>query len=300
VPDPFLHVGIEVDVPDVADLEPQVGIDGFEGHQPYKLVLIGEKSDLVDVLGPAAATHKADLYLPTGEPSDTMLYGMARIGAEDGRPMRVLWFSDCDPSGWQMPISTARKLQAFRTLHFPELEFEVHRVALTPGQVVEYGLPSTPLKAKETRADRWQQSMGVEQTEIDALAALQPGLLQQMARDAVAPFYDATLERRVFEAKSRWLAEAQQIVDESVNADDLERIRVEAADKLGQLREQIDAINDALQVEVGTFELPVPIVPDPIYNGAVHGTPLLDSRWSFVEQCRALIESKAYRNGGAS
>jgi hypothetical protein len=29
----------------------------------------------------------------------------------------------------------------------------------------------------------------------------------------------------------------------------------------------------------------------------VNGVPLLDSRWSFAEQCRQLIHSKAYRNG---
>ena len=32
--------------------------------------------------------------------------------------------------------------------------------------------------------------MGVEQTEIDALASLRPDLLRQIARDAIAPFYD--------------------------------------------------------------------------------------------------------------
>ena len=35
--------------------------------------------------------------------------------------------------------------------------------------------------------------MGVEQTEIDALAALQPNLLRQIATDAIARFYDDTL-----------------------------------------------------------------------------------------------------------
>ena len=43
--------------------------------------------------------------------------------------------------------------------------------------------------------------MGVEQTEIDALASLQPDLLREIARDAIAPFYDATLDQRVIEAQ---------------------------------------------------------------------------------------------------
>jgi hypothetical protein len=49
-------------------------------------------------------------------------------------------------------------------------------------------LPSTPLKESERRADRWTERIGVEQTEIDALATLQPDLLRQLAHDAIQPF----------------------------------------------------------------------------------------------------------------
>jgi hypothetical protein len=65
-PWPYLNVGITVDIPDAADIEPHVGVVGFTGEQPYKLVLVGEKSSLEDVLGPIAESHGADLYLPTG------------------------------------------------------------------------------------------------------------------------------------------------------------------------------------------------------------------------------------------
>ena len=108
--------------------------------------------------------------------------------------MVVFYFADCDPAGWQMSISVSRKLQALQALEFGGLDIEVHRVALTPDQVREYGLPSTPLKDTERRADKWTAAMGVEQTEIDALAALQPDVLTQMARDAIAPFFDSTLD----------------------------------------------------------------------------------------------------------
>jgi hypothetical protein len=178
-PWPYVHVGIRVEIPEYLDLEPRVGLYPFRGVQPYKLVMIGEKSSLDAVLAPIAAAYEADLYLPTGEPSDTQIYQMAKIGADDGRPMVVSYFSDADPSGWQMPLSVGRKLQAFKTSLFPELDFQVQRVALTPDQVREYGLPSTPLKDTEKRADAWQAAMGVEQTEIDALASLQPDLLRR-------------------------------------------------------------------------------------------------------------------------
>lgn len=45
----------------------------------------------------------------------------------------------------------------------------------------------------------WRKTWGHEQTEIDALAALRPELLRQIAEDAIRPFYDPTLAQRVNE-----------------------------------------------------------------------------------------------------
>jgi hypothetical protein len=62
-------------------------------------VLFGEKSSLEEALGPISDTYKADVYLPTGEISDTLLHQMASVGNEDGRKMVVFCISDCDPRG---------------------------------------------------------------------------------------------------------------------------------------------------------------------------------------------------------
>jgi hypothetical protein len=299
-PWPYVSVGVSVDIPSADRIEPYIGALGFDAVQPYKLVVVGEKSSLEEVLGPIAGTHGADLYLPTGEMSDTLIHQMAKIGADDGRPMIVFYFSDADPAGWQMPISVARKLQAFNVSLFPELDFAVHRVALTPDQVREYRLPSTPLKDTEKRGDAWQAAMGVEQTEIDALASLQPDLLRRLARDAIAPFYDYELERRVEDAYWDWKAQAQVALDEALDQDHLDRLRAEAAGRLGELREQIDAINDELRIDVGDLDLPPIVVPQADLTGKTHPMPLLASSWPFAEQCRRLIDSKAYRLGGSS
>lgn len=294
VPTPYLYTGVEVEIPDADDLEPQINIEGFTGIQPHKLVLFGEKTSLEEVLAPIAEAHMADLYLPAGEISDTFLHTMAQVGAEDGRPMVVLAFSDCDPAGWQMPISIGRKLQAFRASLFPELEFEVHRVALTPDHVREHGLPSPPLKETERRADKWIAAKGVQQTEIDALAALQPELLDQIARQAISPFFDASLEQRVREARNDWIAEAQARLDEQLDQEELDRIQTEASERLEQLRDEIDALNDALHVDIGDVDLPEAVIPEPEVDGASNGTPLISSAWGWIEQTVALKESKGY------
>ena len=288
--------GVEIEIPE--ELQPRPELEDFRAVQPFKLVLFGEKTSLEDVLAPIAEARKADLYLPTGEASDTMIHRMAKVGAEDGRRMVVFYLSDCDPAGWQMAVSVSRKLQAAKALDFPDLEFEVRQVALTPDQVREYGLPSTPLKETERRAEAWKAAMGVEQTEIDALATLNPDLLRKIVLRATRPFFDPGLDDRVREARQEWEVTALEVLTDEIGEEQLAKLRADAEDKLGELEVKVKALDDALRVEeVEGIELPeIPELPEGEVTGA-DGKPLIDSDWEFAEQSRLLIAHKAYENG---
>jgi len=247
---------------------------------------------LSDVALPIAKRYGCDLYLPTGEISDSQMNQMASDGSRDGRPMRVFTLSDCDPAGWQMPISIGRKLQALHDLHFPDLDFEVRPVALSVDQVLELGLPSTPLKESEKRAGKWREKMGVEQTEIDALATLQPAVLSSILEKAIAMFWDATLDERIAEAKSQWEQAANDAIAEQVDDLDLERIE-------GEVKEHVDALEDLnRQISGLTADVSFPSmqVPEPNidYVAQVYGTPLLSSTWTWADQTAALRSRKSY------
>ena len=181
----------------------------FQAQQPYRIVLITEKSSLRPVLQPIAESVGGELLAMTGETSHTRIAELAKRCAEDGRPAVVLYFSDHDPSGHQMPISVSRKLQALRDLLYPDLEIQVRRAALTAKQAAALDLPYTPLKPTEQRAAKWKERTGREQTELDAMIALRPGALRQLAWEAVAPFFDDTLWRRVLAASAEWHAAAE-------------------------------------------------------------------------------------------
>ena len=58
-------------------------------------------------------------------------------------------------------------------------------------------LPESVLKEEEMRAGAWREEMGLEQVEIDAMVGQHPEELDRIIIDALAPFYDATLDRRV-------------------------------------------------------------------------------------------------------
>lgn len=297
-PRPFVYTGeVKIELPDADKLRPRALLAGFTAAQPYRLVLVGEKSSLRPVLARVADMYQCDLYLPTGEISDTRAYQMAKLAVEDGRPMVVFYISDADPSGWQMPVSLARKLQAFKANEFPTLDFEVHRVALTPEQVREYGLPSTPLKDTERRADKWQKAMGVEQTEVDALAALQPELLHEIVTDAVSQYFDHQLGSRVRAAEWDWEQSAQAVLD-AAGGEHLAQLRAETAALLADKRAEIEELLEAVHVtpeQLGIELPPLPDMPEP--DVAPRLEPLCSSRWPFRVQCEQLIAAKNYESG---
>jgi hypothetical protein len=298
-PETWVSVGLDVSIPDVDDLEPYAGVTGFEGRQPYALTIFGEKTSLEDVRLPIARRYEADLYLPAGEISDSLLYRMAKDGAADGRTMAVLVLADCDPAGYQMAVSIGRKLQALRDLYFSTLEFEVVPVALTVEQVREQGLPSTPLRETERRADRWREAHGVEQTEIDALATLRPHILEQIVSDAIAPYFDVGLADKVATARRAWHAAAQEMLAGQIDGEVLDRIREQAGDRLAALEAEIEAINDGLRIATaGEFELPAVTIPESMVDEEhARQASLVSSAQSWAQVTRTLIARKTYGDG---
>jgi hypothetical protein len=296
-PKAFVTVGFEVAIPDVSDMEPAPVAEGFVPRQAFHFVMFGEKASLEDVVLPIARAKQADLYLPTGEISDTLLYRIAKDAAADGRPMVMFTLADCDPAGYQMAVSIGRKLQAFRDFRFPKLKFEIVPLALTVEQVRELGLPSTPLKETEKRADRWRQAFGVEQTEIDALATLQPNILRQIIEAAFEPYYDASLEDRVDAARADWMAQAQAAIDEQVDPAVLAALRAEATEQLSEVQSVIADLNERFRLAADRFTLPAIEVPPPELDEDVERQALVNFDDTWVEATRALIARKQYGNG---
>ena len=169
-------------------------------------------------------------------------------------------------------------------------------MALTVEQVTELGLPSSPLKETERRADRWRQAYGVEQTEIDALATLQPDVLREIVEDAFEPYYDDTLEERVDEAREDWLQRAQAAIDAQVDAEILVALR-EQATRFAELGAAINDINEQLRLAADGFRLPAIEVPHPEIDEEVERQALVSFDDNWVAATRALIARKQYGNG---
>src|SRR4051812_115875 len=76
------------DVPELNDLVPTVNMiwTGAD-RQRFHLCLLGEKTGLRPVLAPLAEEFGADLLLPSGEPSVTMVHQLVMRAIADGRPL---------------------------------------------------------------------------------------------------------------------------------------------------------------------------------------------------------------------
>ena len=303
---PIAHVwadDLEIDELDADSLGVSARLVGFTPRQPYRLALFGEKTSLEDVLAPLAEEFSADLYLTGGQISDTLLHGMACDAVADGRPLVVVTFSDFDPAGyWDMPTAIGRKLEALRDLLSSTLRFTVVHAALGPEQVRDLGLPDSPLKEGEKRAAKWLELYGSEQTEIDALATLQPAELERIAREAVAPYFDAGLAGRVRTAEADWQEQIDTEIAQQVDEDRLDDLKTSGAVALDQLR----AVNAELADMADGVEISRP--PDlpeadiEALRAAQAGNAdavLIDSRMTFVEATERLREhsEKAARRG---
>ncbi len=276
-------------------LEPRLVLEGNLYRQPWQQVIIAEKQGVGDLLRPVAHTRNASLVLPSGELSDGTMYEILRRAAADGRPLAIHQLGDFDPAGHQMAVSTARTAQAIRDSQFPDLTIRVHAVALTLDQVREWRLPSTPLKETERRADKWQEAMGWEQTELDAAVALVPNKFQAVVRDSLDQYHDDDVAYRARAIKSDLMDKANARLADTIGEETLAAIRYQAELRLADLEGLVEEVNKALLID--PTEAGVEIPPDPeviIGDWTQTQAPLLDTAEDWSSNTRRLIARKQY------
>jgi hypothetical protein len=161
--------------------EPEFNVNlGLAALQPYLLEIWCEKSTMNDVLAPLCSRYGANLITGEGEMSITAVYRCIQRIREATRPTRIFYVSDFDPAGQSMPVAVARKLEWMLDRFGVDQDVRVMPTVLTIGQVEEYDLPRVPIKESEARAGKFENQYGSGAVELDALEALQPGVLRRL------------------------------------------------------------------------------------------------------------------------
>jgi len=181
----------------------------------YHLEIWCEKSDIETALRGLCEAYGANFIAGMGELSIRAVQDfMARI-KESGRPAaRVLYISDLDGNGVEMPKSIGTKI-AWTLKHQMEREggewrdIGLHPIALTLRQVRDLDLPSIAGTrpsdgAKTSQHNNFERVFGVGgKVELDALdAAASPHILLDIVRAWLQRYLDATLPERIRDTRT--------------------------------------------------------------------------------------------------
>lgn len=182
--------------------------------QPNYIEVWCEKDALSSVFAPIVHELHVVSMVNRGYSSTTAMYDAAkRIKATaNGRPTKIIYIGDFDPSGEDMVRDIAER---FRTFGLDPAgndnrghNVEIIKLALTQQQIEQYKLPPNPAKLSDSRAAGFIEKHGENSYEVDALP---PEVLQKLIREAIV----SNMDMKLYENK--------------IAREDLERARVKAA-----------------------------------------------------------------------
>lgn len=268
------------------------GYDYREADQPLTIELWCEKSTMDHILEPLTHTLGVNYQPLTG------MYSVTR-GVEMlcrlQKPAIVLYVSDLDAAGCNMPTAFADALAHYGPIYAPGVDIRLKQLALTEDQVLAYALPRNVIDhAKASPYNRrFREEHPLGPCELDALEAIHSGELARLVRAAVAPYRDRTLSRRLAQAEAEaerrvhaaWDAETAEARQALMTIDDaidevearldtalrphyeaITAVRATFDDELAPLEEERDEVRDQIlntAIEMDLPERPVPAVNVP-------------------------------------
>ena len=146
---------------------------------PVHIEIWSEKSTAADLLEPITNKYNIPVTSSMGDISITSVWQFFKRVANCGKPVRIFYISDFDPSGANMPISVSRKIEYFiRQMNLSrKLDIKLKPIMLTRTQVRRFQLPSVPLKSHYSKSGSFSKYYGKMATELHALEVKRPGHL---------------------------------------------------------------------------------------------------------------------------
>jgi hypothetical protein len=152
--------------------------------QNVRLEVWLEKDALADVISDVTHRWDVSLMVSRGQSSETYLRNgaMAARSAYERAAVGTFVYTlyDHDAAGERSSNAIQRKLPEFA----PEVPICVERLAVTEEQIVQWGLPTRPPKAKDPQAKKWGNRPAVE------LDAIDPTTLTKLVEEAIERHVD--------------------------------------------------------------------------------------------------------------
>jgi hypothetical protein len=155
-------------------------------HQDAYVEVWCEKEALAGVIYNVTDPWDVPLMVTRGYPSLTYLHAAAEAIEAEDRPCYLYYLGDWDPSGLDISRVVEEQIREMS----PDAEIYFERIAVTPEQVIRFGLQTRPTKASDSRSRRFAG----ESIEVDAIA---PTALRELVSDAIAQNVDGDEWRRL-------------------------------------------------------------------------------------------------------
>lgn len=223
---------------------PSCSVEGYEysnALQPIHVETWIEKSSMNDILLPLCKKYSLRCVQGVGYLSITAIGELLKKVQEINKPTIILYISDFDPAGNNMPFQAAREIEYFRQQQKVPQQIMLKPIMLTREQVEKYKLPRVPLKDKDKAKEKFENKHGEGGVELDALEALHPGEFEQIVEENVCQFIDLNLKEKFEAAGNNALSKASDFINS-----ELESIRKPLMDARKRIRDIIHRYNTEL------------------------------------------------------
>ena len=147
--------------------------------QDVEVIVMSEKEAITGVIYPVTSRYDVELCITRGYSSETFTHSIAQTVATAGKPVYIYQLGDHDPSGVDGWRSFQERVGEFA----PEAEVTFERLAVTPGQIELYNLPTRPTKTTDSRAAGFTG----RSVEVDAIPAT---VLRSILTEAIEQHID--------------------------------------------------------------------------------------------------------------
>jgi len=157
-------------------------------QQAYHVEIWTEKTTINDILVPLGREYGVNIIPFSGQSTTTRIHELMERTKGLNKPVRILYISDYDKYGQNMPVSCGRKIHWFLQKQNLGMDIKLDKILLTKEQVQKYKLPSAPdVKFK---------------VEIDALEVYYPNETAKIVENAVLEYIDPKVNEEIAERNS--------------------------------------------------------------------------------------------------
>jgi len=183
--------------------------------QPNIVAVVAEKTTINDIIEPLQQKYQFFFQPAQGFLSYTIAYNLASLVKEYKKPLIILYISDFDPSGMDMPPSLAQQLETefIQQGLYDWGNLKIVHVALTREQVERYKLPSNP-DIEKNRYEEFKRKYGIPPTELDALEAYFPGEIEKILVSELSHYMDISMPDKMEERRNNILENIKMFIQE--------------------------------------------------------------------------------------